>query len=374
MHTDFSLDEWQRYQRQIQLADIGVQGQKALKQARVAIVGVGGLGCPVSMYLAAAGVGEIVLIDHDIVSETNLQRQLLYRDKDVGCSKVNVASAVLRDLNPHITIRAMNKAFSSQLPLADLDVDLILDCTDNYSTRSDINTWARNHKRDWLFASVHQFSGQLCLFRYQDACYHCLFPLAPSEAMDCNGAGVIGSVPGAVGLLQAQQAIQYLIGSAVACDNTLVSVNLQTLTTQKMRLRRDPHCGLHDAKIEPAKPIAPCDSEEVADSSLSPPIFMHKLLNEENIVLVDARSRSEHQAFHIGGRVIEEDEVHVKQLHRTPDTQFFVYCQSGQRSERMVSALKARGFSQVYQLSGGLAAILPILAEDSLRELRAKFS
>nr|WP_084198440.1 HesA/MoeB/ThiF family protein [Halioglobus japonicus] len=239
-----AMDERQRYQRHLQLQGFGEAGQQALGASHICIVGLGGLGCPASLYLAAAGVGRLTLVDGDTVSLSNLQRQVLFREADIDRNKAAAAAEQLAQRNSGIAIHAVDSfldiALAEQLFS---DVDLVLDCTDNFHTRYLINDICHALAKPWVYASVLGFSGQLALFTPGEACFRCLFPEL-SEAPDCNQAGVIGAVPGVMGTLQALEAIKFLGPENTPTDNSLVSVDGAGLKLRQFKLSPDPGCVL----------------------------------------------------------------------------------------------------------------------------------
>ena len=219
----FSADEWLRYTRHIQLPQIGASGQSRLKHSRVLIVGAGGLGSPLALYLAAAGIGNITIVDGDTVEVTNLQRQILFSTNDIGQSKAAIAKAKLHALNPHIHVNAIEQHLSvDNVDGLIGESDLVVDCTDNFATRFLINDRCVQFKKPWVFASIFQFSGQCSLFTPQSACFRCLFPEPPKDAPDCNAAGVVGVLPGLLGTIEANEAIKYLAGIETTLENQLL--------------------------------------------------------------------------------------------------------------------------------------------------------
>ena len=243
-------DHWfDRYRRQIILPEVGEAGQLRLAAARVALVGVGGLGCPVASYLAAAGVGELRLIDPDRVERSNLQRQLLYSEPDVGRLKVQVAQAKLQSLNPEVNVITHAERLEQDSAARLLDgVDLIIDGSDNLSTRAISNRYAVHANLPLVFAAVERWQGQMAVFdvaKHPEAgCYHCLFPELPNaEApLGCAEIGVMGAVPAVMGSLQATAALAQLLGAAPRAGAQLLTVDLLAMRFKSTPLRRDPCC------------------------------------------------------------------------------------------------------------------------------------
>ena len=238
--TTFTASEWLRYTRHIQLPQLGAEGQARLKQSHVLIVGCGGLGSPVSLYLAAAGVGHITLIDGDTVDITNLQRQILFGTEQVGENKAESGKQRLQDLNPDIDVSTVTSHLTPE-NAEDLitAADLVIDCTDNFSVRYLINDLCVENKKPWLFAAIHQFKGQCALFLPEEACFRCLFPEVSADVEDCNTAGVLGVLPGILGTFQATEAIQYLAGLPTPLKNNLLLVDALDFNFQKIKIIKD---------------------------------------------------------------------------------------------------------------------------------------
>ncbi|MCO7223871.1 HesA/MoeB/ThiF family protein [Pleionea sp. CnH1-48] len=357
--TQFSADEWLRYTRHIQLPQIGPQGQKRLKDAHVLIVGAGGLGCPVALYLAAAGVGQLTIVDADRVDVTNLQRQVLYTTDSVGKLKAEEAKAHLLALNPSIQITAITEPFAlTNGPALVADANLVMDCTDNFATRYLINDLCIEHKTPWIFASIHQFSGQCALFTPETACFRCLFPEAPQDIPDCNAAGVLGVLPGLLGTFQANEALKYLSGMATPLKNTLLLVEATDLTFRKIKLNRNEHCvSCHQLKspqeLQNDYQLL-CSSNDLADYEVSSQQF-DQWKTDKHYRVIDVRSLAERQAFHIGGEHIPLDDIQqaLQQKPQAANT-IVCYCQSGKRSAKAVAALKEAGIDDCYSLAGGI--------------------
>ncbi|PCK09126.1 MAG: thiamine biosynthesis protein ThiF [Alteromonadaceae bacterium] len=363
--TIFSANEWLRYSRHIQLSSFGADGQIKLKQSRVLMIGSGGLGAPVSLYLAAAGVGHITLVDDDDVDLSNLQRQIIFSVEDIGKSKVFSAKKRLLGLNPEIEIDAINQYFSIELALKLGDnFDLVIDCTDNFSTRYLINDYCLKNRLPWIYASIHQYSGQCALFvptnkhadnNESNACFRCVFPDAPEDAQDCNSAGVIGVLPGMLGLFQANEALKLLSGLPTPLKNHLMLFDAKHLTLQKITLKASTGCLCQKATINLEQSTAPqvtCAST-TADNSLTPDRFNLRR-DDDNTAVIDVRSISEHQGFHIGGTHIPLDQLGERADELSPTVTHLCYCQSGKRSEKAVKLLLEKGF-KAENLDGGLA-------------------
>lgn len=355
----FSEHEWLRYSRHIQLPQVGVEGQTKLKNARVLMIGVGGLGSPVSLYLAAAGVGSITLIDGDVVDVTNLQRQILFGANDVGVLKTDAAKRRLSDLNAGIRINTYPQAFT--LELAEQlkpEFDLVIDCTDNFPTRYLINDYCLAHQLPWLYAGIHQFAGQCALFTPKQACFRCFIPEAPKQIEDCNSAGVLGVLPGLLGMLQANEALKFLVGLPTPLANTLMLFDAQTLEQQKLTLAINPKCLCQIATNNALKQHKDyqfsCANGAITDIEINCGSF-NKKRTLENFVTLDVRENNERNAFHIGGLHTPLSEIPLTDLNQ--ETIYLCYCQSGIRSLQAAELLQEKGI-KAYSLNGGLAAWL----------------
>ena len=241
-----SDSEMLRYSRHLLLEDIGELGQKDLKNSKVLIIGMGGLGSPAALYLAAAGVGTLVLADFDCVDVSNLQRQIGYQTSDIGAEKVSIMKSRLQDLNPEIRVRTINKEMhKDQLLMELIMVNLVLDCTDNMSSRQMINAACVQAKTPLIVGAAIRLEGQLMFFDHQQknsACYHCLFPNSDEQALNCSNSGVLGPVVGTIGTMQALEAIKYLTGLPSGIKNKLKLFDGKTLDWQTFVISKDEKC------------------------------------------------------------------------------------------------------------------------------------
>ena len=241
-----SDDELLRYSRHLLLEDVGETGQEALKKANVLIIGMGGLGSPASLYLAAAGIGHLVLSDFDNIEMSNLQRQITYQSDDIGESKVEVTKRKLQQINPDIKVRSINKAMpEEQLTMELTMADLVLDCTDNMATRQMINKACVNAKVPLIVGAAIRLEGQLMFFDHSQAdssCYHCLFPDLEEQTLNCSNSGIIGPVVGTIGTLQALEAIKYFVGLPSGIKNKLKLFDGKSLDWQTFAINKDPKC------------------------------------------------------------------------------------------------------------------------------------
>ena len=393
----FSAGEWQQYQRHIQLEQVGTEGQFCLKNAKVLVVGAGGLGCPVVMYLGAAGVGNITIIDGDSVSQSNLHRQVLYAFSDIGKPKASVAADRVKQNNPFISVSDITTHLSaSNIDELIAKVDIVLDCTDNFATRLLLNEACLAHRKPWVYASVLGLEGQLALFMPSSACFRCVFPDLPTDIADCNSAGVLSTLPGLVGLLQANTCLEYLLNPQQenlsrlhlfsGKNNQIRSISLQQnpqcdacapsdLGAAKKALRYKQSNETKQAELNTSTSDDEVNIHEAEKSllALGPQVFVQQLLAVRNLkgssdsavrkhaVLLDVRSTDEHRGFNIGGQCLPlsddfTDVFHAKHAERTKS--IFIYCQSGKRSYEAAALLQAKGYGRVYSLEGGLGELL----------------
>ena len=340
----FSAREKQRYQRHMQLPGFSEAGQRKLKQSHILIIGMGGLGCPAAQYLAAAGIGQLTLIDGDEVSLSNLQRQILFSESDIGHSKAEAAGARLQSLNSDIDIRTIAQPLTLDNAPALIEVaDIVIDCTDNFHTRYLINDLCSHYATPWVYSSVLGFAGQLALFDPAHSCFRCLFPEL-SEVPDCNQAGVLGVVPGALGTLQALEAIKYLAhlgGYGDDCTaNKLHQLSALDLGLRPIKLGRSPECPIcsgqgsyldHQQDYQAQCFSLPAEYQLSADQ-------FDSFLNSHQPQLIDVRSADEHAQGNLGGINIPLDSL-MEINNLDPDGCYLIYCQSGLRSQKAVQAL-----------------------------------
>ncbi|GAA5315306.1 MAG: HesA/MoeB/ThiF family protein [Candidatus Pelagadaptatus aseana] len=356
--TDLSERQQLRYQRHCQLPGFGEAGQQRLQQSHILIIGMGGLGCPAALYLAAAGVGKLTLVDGDQVSLSNLQRQVLFTEADIGRSKVVAAAERLSALNSDITIEVVASHLTlDNAPALIEDCDLVLDCTDNFHSRYLINDLCHFFQTPWLYSSVLGFNGQLALFDPAHSCFRCLFPEL-SEVPDCNQAGVLGVVPGTLGSFQASEAINYLANLKPYDTNRLQQYSALENTLRSIKLHQSDECPLCSQQqtykdlIDDYQPSC----QLVPDDQLISPQQLTQFIATHQPQLIDVRSPDEHHRHNIGGRNIPLP-LMDKTDDLNPDTWYLLYCQSGVRSQKALQILLEKGYSQLRSLQGGLDAL-----------------
>ncbi len=352
-HPMLTPTERLRYARHLTLPAFGEEGQEKLRRAAVLIVGAGGLGSPASLYLAAAGVGRIGLVDFDDVDVTNLQRQVLYGTSDVGAPKLEAARARLLDLNPEIDVATHHGALTSENALQILDdYDVILDGTDNFPTRYLVNDACVLLGKPNVYGSIFRFDGQASVFdARRGPCYRCLYPDPPPPHLvpSCAEGGVLGVLPGVIGTIQAIEAIKLIagIGESLLGRLLLFDALRMELRTLKLRAQHDKHAAIaqlidYDAFCNPA------DADEV-----SPP----QLVSMRDAVIVDVREPYEWDAGHIEhARHIPLGEIanRLEELQR--DAEIVLYCEAGPRSARALDILRDAGFARARHLKGGFMA------------------
>ena len=354
------LAEVERYSRHLLLPELGPDGQRRLKAARILLVGVGGLGSPAALYLAAAGVGHLTLVDFDAVDVTNLQRQVLHGTKDVGRPKVESARDRLRDLNPHVSVDAVATRVSPGNVLALVrDHDLVLDGSDSFSTRYLVNDACVLAGRPNVHASIFRFEGQATVLSTAGGpCYRCIFPSppGPGEVPSCSEAGVLGVLPGLLGTIQATEAIKLVTGIGEPLVGRLLLVDALSMSFRTLRVARDPRCpacGTGEIRELREETVA-CPPVE-AIPEMSPADLAARMLGTDPPLLVDVREAHEWQVARIPG-------AHHAPLSRLdaglpgldPARELVLYCSAGVRSQHAGRRLRAAGFTRVWSLAGGL--------------------
>ncbi len=353
-----SQPEINRYNRHIILPEVGLLGQQKLKQAKVLVIGAGGLGCPVLMYLTAAGVGTIGIVDFDTVDESNLQRQIIYTVDDVGKYKAEVAKIKLENQNPFINIVSYVLHFSSTIAL-DLisQYDIIVDGSDNFATRYLLNDACIINNKPLVAASIFKFEGQLSVYNYQHGpTYRCLFPEPPSESPSCSEIGVIGVLPGILGTLQANEVIKIITGVGEVLSGKLLLIDLLTMQFRELKFEKNPindvaklsdyeslNCEVESIKND-FKEITAFELKKCLDSS-SPPL------------IIDVREPYEYEICNIKGVLIPLNQI-PNNVHKiSPDLMVVVICHHGIRSKNAIKYLQDNhNFNNLYNLSGGIAA------------------
>ncbi len=343
--------EKERYSRHILLDEVGEEGQKQLKASRVLVIGAGGLGCPALQYLAAAGVGNIVIIDADIVSRSNLQRQILYAEKDIGKPKAEVAAKRLQAQNPTIEIQYFTEALSANNALSLFkNFDLIVEGSDNFSTKYLANDAAVLANKPLVMASIFKFEGQLSVFNYNNGpTYRCLFPdrAAAESIPTCSEVGVLGVLPGIMGNLMANEVLKIILGIGEILQGRLLRFNSLTFQFQVFSFQKD-----SSIDIDKLEKIAISCPDENAIKTISFEEFQQK---KESFTLVDVRTDSERNLKSLGGLHIPLSELSKRALELENNDNLVVYCAAGSRSKIAVTQLQQE-FPQkkILNLEGGI--------------------
>jgi molybdopterin/thiamine biosynthesis adenylyltransferase/rhodanese-related sulfurtransferase len=365
---DLSPDEVRRYSRHLLLPEVGVEGQQAIKAARVLCIGAGGLGSPVAMYLAAAGVGALGIVDPDVVDYSNLQRQLLHVTRDVGRPKVESAADRLRALNPGVRVETHPVVLSSANAL-DLfrRYDLVVDGTDNFPTRYLVNDAAVLTGRPYVYGSIFQFEGQVSVFAAtQGPCYRCLYPEPPPPGLvpSCAEGGVLGVLPGIIGTIQATEALKLILKAGESLAGRLLILDALRMRFREVRIGRDPECPvcgdnptireLQD--YEQFCGVSHDASHGARDFDISPAELKAGLASASPPLLVDVREPMEYQINRLPGSVLIPMDALPESLGELDGTRdLVVYCHHGIRSARAVEFLRGAGF-RARNLKGGITA------------------
>lgn len=364
--AELSERELDRYSRHILLPEVGADGQTVIKNSSALIIGAGGLGCPSSLYLAAAGVGIIGLVDDEKVERSNLQRQVLYTEEQVGESKVAAAAARLEALNPDIKVEAHHDRFDVRTAANLVErYDLILDCTDNFQTRYLANDAAVMAGKPLIYGAIYRFEGQAAVFdSKQGPCYRCVFPEPPAADLvpNCAEAGVLGVLAGTIGLMQATEAIKVLLGIGEPLVGRMLIYDALDATYTTLIVKKNPNCavcGSEPAIKELAEISVPCCSTEVPAGMFVYSDITAKELNEMlsskvDFDLVDVRRQEEFDSGFIPGAVlIPLDELEARFRELNPEREIVVYCRSGMRSMRAAGILCSKKYHRVKNLTKG---------------------
>jgi len=362
-------EEIYRYSRHLLIPEVGLTGQKKLKAASVLIVGAGGLGSPAALYLAAAGVGRIGLVDFDVVDESNLQRQILHSTSWVSKSKLASAKARLLDLNPHITVETYETVLTSANALEILkDYDIIIDGTDNFPTRYLLNDACVFLGKPLIYGSIFRFEGQVTVFEAKvGPCYRCLFPEPPppGSVPSCAEGGVFGVLPGVIGAIQATEAIKLIIGRGKPLIGRLLIYDALRMCFEEVELNKNPACpvcGENPTIRELIDYEAFCgvsiQGHEVSTEFDITPLDLKAMLERDGqrIVLLDVREPQEWEICHLKGAILiplQELPARLNQLD--PTKEYVVYCKTGNRSAQAARIMQAAGL-KVYNLRGGINA------------------
>jgi len=362
-------DEILRYSRHLIMPEVGMEGQQRLKAARVLCIGAGGLGSPLALYLAAAGVGTLGIVDFDVVDYTNLQRQIIHSTADVGRKKLDSAADRLKAINPFVNIQKFETRLTSDNALKIFaDFDIVADGTDNFPTRYLVNdACVLTHKPN-VYGSIFRFEGQASVFATEEGpCYRCLYPETPPPGLvpSCAEGGVLGILPGLVGVMQATEVVKLIIGRGEPLIGRLLLIDALGMKFRELKLRKNPDCpvcGTHPTitKLIDYNEFCGIRGEEtpaatnMADMQVEE--LKRKLDNKEDIFVLDVREPHEYQICNIGGHLIPLGDLPKRVSELDSSREIVAHCKGGVRSAKAVDFLRQAGFTKVHNLAGGIMA------------------
>jgi sulfur-carrier protein adenylyltransferase/sulfurtransferase len=368
-----SSQEVARYSRHLIMPEVALEGQKRLKAARILLIGAGGLGSPLGLYLAAAGIGRIGLVDFDLVDFSNLQRQIIHGTPDVGRPKLQSAKDRMQAINPEVQIDLHETALKSENALSILDpYDIVIDGTDNFPTRYLVNDACVLLGKPNVYGSIFRFDGQASVFfPPQGPCYRCLYPQPPppGEVPSCAEGGVLGMLPGLIGCLQATEAVKLVLGKGTPLIGRLVLYDALQMTFQEFKIRRNPKCpmcGDHPTittlidyeqfcGIRGQEAAGPLPTDNLGEITVEE--LKRRLDQHEEIFILDVRNPEEFQICRIPGTtLIPLGELPRRFQQLDKNREMVVHCKSGMRSQKAVQFLREQGFRKLQNLKGGILA------------------
>lgn len=346
-----SEKEKKQYSRHLILDKIGEAGQLKLKQAKVLVIGAGGLSCPVLQYLTAAGVGTIGIIDYDVIDQSNLQRQILYTINDVGLYKAKTAAKRLSKLNPFVNFNIYNTKLTQENAIALFNnYDIIVDGSDNFSTRYLTSDASVITNKPLVYGAIFKFEGQVSVFNYLgSATYRCLYPTPPrpEDAPNCSEIGVLGVLPGIIGSFQANETIKIICGLGAVLSNKLLLFNALNMSQQILGFEKDENIKITALEKDYNLFCGINTAEEITLDEFNK--------NKARYNLLDVREQNEREEYHIGGQHIPLKEIPIRYMEIDTSLPVIVYCKSGKRSARAISILKTELKSaHFYSLKNGL--------------------
>ena len=369
--ANLNNEEVLRYGRHLIMPEVGMQGQKKLKAAKVLMVGAGGLGSPSGLYLAASGIGEMTIIDPDVVDASNLQRQLFHDTSKIGAPKAESAKARIAEINPNVQVNAIQD-FLTNANVRQLirEHDIVVDGTDNFQTRYMVNDACIFEKKLNVYGSIFRFDGQSTVFCDPNGpCYRCLYPEAPPPGMvpSCAEGGVLGILPGIIGVIQATEAIKLIIGQGESLVGRLLLYDALKMKFRELKVRKDPSCPvcgdnptIHELQdYDYFCGLGGGEDSETGERVLTPQItalqLQESIAKGRKVTLLDVREPQEWEITHLpGAKLIPLGDVpeRVNELDSADD--IVVYCHHGQRSQRAINFLKKMGFDKLQNLAGGI--------------------
>ena len=368
--VELSNEEISRYSRHLIMPEVALDGQKKLKQAKVLTVGTGGLGSPLALYLAAAGVGTLGIVDFDVVDESNLQRQILHGTSDVGRPKVESARDKIKDLNPNVEVVVHEEALTSENALEIFaDYDVIVDGTDNFPTRYLVNDACVLLGKPNVYGSIFRFEGQASVFWAEEGpCYRCLYPEPPPPGLvpSCAEGGVLGILPGAIGVVQATETVKLILGIGDPLIGRLMLYDALSMSFREMKLRKDPNCPvcgenptvteLIDYQEFCGIPQAAAAEEKNGVPEITVSELKERMDNGGTVNVIDVREPHEYEVANLGVRLIPLGELPQRLAELDQNGTFAVHCKTGARSASAVKLMKDAGFGNVYNVKGGITA------------------
>ncbi|MDP1878789.1 MAG: adenylyltransferase/sulfurtransferase MoeZ [Actinomycetota bacterium] len=379
-----TVDEVRRYSRHMIIPDVGMTGQKRLMNAKVLCVGAGGLGSPALMYLAAAGVGTLGIVEFDVVDESNLQRQIIHGQSDIGRSKAQSARDSVREINPHVTVNLHEERLDSS-NVMDLfaQYDLIVDGTDNFATRYLVNDACVLLNKPYVWGSIYRFDGQASVFWAEHGpCYRCLYPEPPPPGMvpSCAEGGVLGVLCASIGSIQVTEAIKLLTGIGDSLLGRLMVYDALDMTYRQVKIRKDPNCavcGENPTVTELIDYEAFCGtiSDEAAEAARDSTISVVQLkamldardAGEQDFVLIDVREPNEYEIVSIDGAILipKGEFLDGSALERLPaDKRIVLHCKVGGRSAEALAVVKGAGYADAIHVGGGIVAWVSQIEPD----------
>ena len=369
---ELTTDDLSRYSRHLILPEVGMEGQRRLKAAKVLCVGTGGLGSPLAFYLAAAGIGTLGLVDFDVVDASNLQRQIIHSTKDIGRKKLDSAEEKLTALNPALNVVKHDTMLSSANALAILkDYDIVADGTDNFPTRYLVNDASVLLGKPNVYGSIFRFEGQASVFATENGpCYRCLYPEPPPPGLvpSCAEGGVLGILPGLVGVMQATEVIKLILGKGESLIGRLLLIDALNMRFRELKLRKNPDCPVCGTNPTVTQlidyqqfcGIVPETPQESNVKNGIPQITVKELKRRidagEDVQLIDVREPYEFQIAQIGGKLIPQNDVPQRLAEIDRDREVVVHCRTGGRSQKIAEFLKQSGYPRVVNLAGGILA------------------
>lgn len=367
---ELSNEEIARYSRHLIMPEVALDGQKKLKSAKVLTVGTGGLGSPLALYLAAAGVGTLGIVDFDVVDESNLQRQIIHGTSDVGRPKVESAREKLEDINPNVEVLVHEEALTSENALEVFrDYDVIVDGTDNFPTRYLVNDACVLLNKPNVYGSIFRFEGQASVFWAEEGpCYRCLYPEPPPPGLvpSCAEGGVLGILPGAIGVVQATETVKLILGIGEPLIGRLMLYDALGMSFREMKLRKDPGCPvcgenptvteLIDYQEFCGIPQANAVEEKDGVPEMTVTELKQKMDAGEEINVLDVREPHEYEVANIGVKLVPLGELPQRLAEFDQNESFAIHCKTGGRSAKAVKLLQDAGFANVYNVKGGITA------------------